>query len=66
MAGVSTIVSVALQRHHSNAADGCPLEVYGHYDIQIFYHTYNDGIKYSQRQLQVVHAQYLSISSQHQ
>ena len=36
MAGVSTIVSAALQGHHSNVSGGCPLEVYGHYDIQIF------------------------------
>ena len=44
MAGVSAIVSVALQGHHSNASDGCLLEVYGHYDIQIFQHTNSDGI----------------------
>ena len=44
MAGLSTIVSVVLQGHHTNASDGCLLEVYGHYDKQIFYHTKNDGI----------------------
>ena len=44
MAGVSTIDSVAFQGHHSNASDGCLPEVYGHYDIQIFYHTNSDGI----------------------